>query len=79
VLQIEFVLDRVTEASFGGIAGLGPSLVSDPKLNVACELQHPAQIKANLEWISKMRQEWKHNQAMEEFSDSACSGLRALP
>ncbi len=30
--------------------------------DIACELQHQAQIKANSEWIAKMRKEWNSNQ-----------------
>jgi hypothetical protein len=29
--------------------------------DIACELQHQAQIKANSEWISRVRQEWQQD------------------
>ncbi|MBZ5499076.1 MAG: hypothetical protein LAP85_21975 [Acidobacteriia bacterium] len=46
---------------------------------IACELQHQAQVTANSEWIAKMRAEWDRNQAYEESNDPDRSGLRAIP
>ncbi len=46
---------------------------------VACELQHQAQIKANSEWITKMRENWGRYQGEEEPDVPARSGLRGLP
>jgi replicative DNA helicase len=45
---------------------------------IACKLQHQAQIKANSEWVTRMRNEWNHHQIQENGDDSACPGLRAL-
>jgi hypothetical protein len=45
---------------------------------IACELQHQAQIKANSEWTAKMREEWIRHQAEEKGDGSARSALRAL-
>jgi hypothetical protein len=44
--------------------------------DVACELQHQAQTRANSEWISKMRRDWDRNQAdaMHPVSASRESG-----
>ena len=47
--------------------------------DIACELQQQAQIKANSEWLTKMRDEWRSHQAAEEGNGSACSRLRLLP
>jgi hypothetical protein len=47
--------------------------------DIACELQHQAQIKANSEWIAKMRENWGRNPGEEEPNDPARSGLRGLP
>ncbi len=33
--------------------------------DIACELKHQAQIKANSEWISNMHVDWQHNHAEE--------------
>ncbi len=46
--------------------------------DIAGELQHLAQIKANSEWIAKMRDDWKGHQGSEKGDDSGCPGLRAL-
>lgn len=46
--------------------------------DIACELQHQAQINANSEWTAKMREEWNRHQAEEKGDGSACSGSRAL-
>jgi hypothetical protein len=46
--------------------------------DIASELQHQAQIKANSEWITMMREEWNRHQPEEKADGSACSGLRAL-
>ncbi len=46
--------------------------------DISVELQHQAQIKANSEWISKMREDWSGHQVAEEGDGSACPGLRAL-
>ncbi len=32
---------------------------------ITCELRHQAQIKANSQWLTKMRCEWNHRQAAE--------------
>ena len=39
--------------------------------DVACELQHQAQIRANSQWIAKVRRDWDYNQADAMHSDSA--------
>ncbi len=44
--------------------------------DIACELRHQAQIKANSEWISKMREDWGGHQVAEGGDGSARSGLR---
>jgi hypothetical protein len=46
--------------------------------DIACELQHQAQIKANSEWITMMREEWKLNRVEEKLGHPASSGSRAL-
>jgi hypothetical protein len=39
--------------------------------DIACELQHQAQIRANSDWIAKVRRDWDRNQADAMNSDSA--------
>ncbi len=34
--------------------------------DIACELQHQTQIRANSEWITKTREEWNRHQAKEK-------------
>lgn len=46
--------------------------------DIARELQHQAQIRANSEWIMMMRDEWNGRLAAEEVDDLASSGLRGL-
>ena len=46
--------------------------------DIASELQHQAQIKANSEWLMKMREEWNRHQTEQKGDGSACSELRAL-
>jgi hypothetical protein len=43
--------------------------------DIACELQHQAQIAANSEWIAKMRDDWSLNQNDDGTGDSGSSGL----
>ncbi len=38
---------------------------------ISCELQHQAQIKADSEWIKKMRDEWSSCQVTNEGEGSA--------
>lgn len=38
--------------------------------DIACELQHQAQIRAISDWIAKVRQNWDRNQAGAIHSDS---------
>ena len=45
---------------------------------IACELRQLAQIKANSEWITRMREEWSRHQPEEKEDGSACSGLREV-
>ncbi len=40
---------------------------------IACELQHQAQIAANSEWLTMMREEWNRYQAAGEGDGSARS------
>ena len=42
---------------------------------IAYEVKLQAQIRANSEWLAKMREEWERNHGDEEPGDSACSGL----
>ena len=42
--------------------------------DIVCELQHQAQIKANSEWLAKVRAEWSRHQPEEKGAGSACSG-----
>ena len=46
--------------------------------DIACELQHQAQIKANSEWITRMREEWNLHQGEEKSEVSGEPGARAL-
>ncbi len=46
--------------------------------DITCELQHQAQIKANSEWIMRMRYEWSRRQAADRGDGSTHSELRAL-
>ena len=46
--------------------------------DIACELQHQAQIKANSEWLAKVR-EWSRHQPEEKGDSSPSSGSRSLP
>jgi hypothetical protein len=46
--------------------------------DIASELHHQAQIKANSEWITKMREEWNRHQAADEVGCSGNYGLREL-
>ncbi len=46
--------------------------------DIACELQHQAQIKADSEWTTMMREEWIRHQTEEKRGVSARTGLRAL-
>ncbi len=46
--------------------------------DIACELQHQAQIKANSEWITKMRREWDGNQTETATFDSAHPELQGF-
>ena len=46
--------------------------------DIAGELQHQAQIKANSEWITKMRDEWGGQHSAEGGDGSTSPGLRAL-
>ena len=39
--------------------------------DIACELQHQAQIRANSDWIAEVRRDWDRNQADAMNSDSA--------
>jgi hypothetical protein len=70
--QCEQLSDRAVlrSARFPSIAEL---------YDIACELQHQAQIQANLEWIVKMREDWQRDKAEEQRSDSAGFGLRVPP
>ena len=47
--------------------------------DIAGELQHQARIAANSEWLAKMREEWKRNEAGEQSKGPALSesGARA--
>jgi len=47
--------------------------------DIACELQHQAQIAANSEWIAKMCDDWRRSQAEDGAADSGRSGFRVLP
>jgi hypothetical protein len=70
--QLEQLSDRAVLrfARFPSIAEL---------CEIACELQHQAQIKDNSEWITRMREEWSRHQAVEKKGGSECSGPRAKP
>jgi hypothetical protein len=46
--------------------------------DIACELRHQAEIKANWEWIANMREKWNRHQGGETGDGSAFSELRAL-
>jgi len=46
--------------------------------DIACELQHQAQIRANSEWITKMRDDWDRHQAVDDLDGSEGAGLREL-
>jgi len=46
--------------------------------DIACELQHQAEIKANSEWITRMREEWNLHQGEEKREVSGEPGARAL-
>lgn len=41
---------------------------------IACELQHQAQIAANSEWIARMRNDWDSSQAEAAVGDPARRG-----
>ncbi len=47
--------------------------------DITCELQHQAEIAANLECIAKMRDDWSLNQTDDGTGDSDSSGLRGSP
>jgi hypothetical protein len=47
--------------------------------DIASELQHQAQIKANSEWLAKVRAEWSRHQPEEKGDSSLSSGSQALP
>jgi hypothetical protein len=47
--------------------------------DIACELQHQAQITANSEWIARMRDDWSRHQTDDATGDSGNSGLRVSP
>ncbi len=44
--------------------------------DIACELQHLAQIKANSEWLTKMRADWSRSQTDDGATGSGGSGMR---
>ena len=46
--------------------------------DIACELQHQAQIKASSEWIARIGEGWKRNHAEQDRADSVSSELRGL-
>ena len=46
--------------------------------DIACELQHQAQIAANSEWITRMRQEWNRSQYSEGGDGPACPRSQGL-
>jgi hypothetical protein len=45
---------------------------------IACELQHQAQIRANSQWIMKMREEWSSHQTVDDGDGASRSELREL-
>ena len=47
--------------------------------DIACELQHQAQIEANSEWIAKVREEWGRQQAVGGEGGPAPSNPQELP
>lgn len=47
--------------------------------DIACELQHQSQIKANSEWLRKIREEYKQDQSEAVAYNSVSPGLRGLP
>lgn len=47
--------------------------------DIACEVQHQAQNKANSEWLAKVRAEWSHHQPEEKGDSSPLLGSQALP
>jgi len=47
--------------------------------DIACELQHQAQITANSEWIANIRDDWSRNRTDDGTADSGRSGLRGSP
>ena len=46
--------------------------------DIYSELQHQAQIKANSEWIGRIRKDWQRDKAEEESGISADSKLREV-
>jgi hypothetical protein len=46
---------------------------------IACELKYQAEIKANSEWLAKVRAEWSRHQPEEKGNSSPSSGSQALP
>jgi hypothetical protein len=47
--------------------------------DIACELQHQAQIVANSEWIAKIRDDWSRSQTDDGAADPGGSGARLSP
>jgi hypothetical protein len=47
--------------------------------DIASELQYQAQIKANSDWIAKIRNDWNRNENDSDAADYGCTGLRGSP